>query len=72
MHDLLTMKLERLRASIDRGLGFLADKPDPDLTILLEDVATQLGEAMAAAVRLDILASIERNLPAMAEGKDRG
>lgn len=65
MHQLLTAKLERLRASIDRGLAFLADKPDPDLTLLLESVARQLGEAMIVAVELDTLATIERNLPTL-------
>lgn len=62
-HQLLTRKLERLRDSINRGIAALASRPDPDLTLLLESVAKQLGEAMATAIQLDTVATIERNLP---------
>lgn len=63
VHQLLRRELERIAQQANRGIKFLDEAPDPDLTRLIEHIGGIVREAHTSAVQLDMLGTLARNLP---------
>lgn len=68
VHASLTRKLQRVAEQTARALAVLGQKPDPDLTMLVEHIGGLVREAQTSAAYLDFLGTLGCNV---AELRDR-